>query len=130
MSRVRVLVVDDDDFMLELVAEQLEQIEFADVVPVSDGWSALAFVDDEIARPDLIVFDLGLTGLHGTEMIRLLADRGYRGGLVVMSGSPGHVLAAAAEIGEGYGLWVVDTVAKPVDPAALRAAVEQVQRQL
>jgi DNA-binding response OmpR family regulator len=76
------------------------------------------------------VFDLGLRDLHGTEMMRLLADRAYRGGVVVMSGSPQHVLEAAADIAQGYGLWVVDVVAKPVDPAQLRAAVEAVQRQV
>jgi len=119
---LRVLVVDDDDFMLELVAEQLEQIDGLEVVPVSDGWSALAFVDDAVARPDLIVFDLGLRDIHGTEVMRLLADRKYRGGLVVMSGSSRHVLDAAADIAQGYGLWLVDTVGKPIDPAQLRAA--------
>jgi CheY-like chemotaxis protein len=124
-----VLVVDDDDFMLELVAEQLELIEGVEVVPVSDGWSALAFVDDEVAPPDLLLFDLGLAGLHGTEMMRLLADRGYRGGVMVMSGSPRHMLDAAIDIAHGYGLWIVAAVTKPVDPAQLRAAVEQVQRQ-
>ncbi|MFM7684474.1 MAG: response regulator [Actinomycetota bacterium] len=129
MNPVRVLVVDDDDFMLELVSEQLEQIEGVEVVPVSDGWSALAFVDDEVARPDLMVFDLGLSGLHGTEMMRLLADRGYRGAVLVMSGSPRHMLDAAADIARGYGLHLLDAVSKPVDPAQLRAAVEQVQRQ-
>jgi len=129
MSSLRVLVVDDDDFMLELVAEQLEQIDGLEVVPVSDGWSALAFVDDAVARPDLIVFDLGLRDIHGTEVMRLLADRKYRGGLVVMSGSSRHVLDAAADIAQGYGLWLVDTVGKPIDPAQLRAAVETVQRQ-
>jgi len=129
MSSLRVLVVDDDDFMLELVAEQLEQIDGLDVVPVSDGWSALAFVDDVVARPDLIVFDLGLRDIHGTEVMRLLADRQYGGGVVVMSGSPQHVLDAAADIAVGYGLRLVDTIAKPLDPTRLRSAVERVQTQ-
>ncbi len=129
MSPLQVLVLDDDDFMLELVTEQLEQIGGVEVVSVSDAWSALAFVDDEVARPDLLVFDLGLRDLHGTEVMRMLADRHYAGGVVIISGSPQHVLDAAADIAVGYGLRLVDTIAKPLDPTRLRSAVERVQTQ-
>ena len=60
LSELSVMVVDDDDFMLEVVSELLRQMDVAEVVPVTDGWSALALVADGAVEPDVILLDLTL----------------------------------------------------------------------
>ena len=130
LSELSVMVIDDDDFMLELVSELLRQMGVAEVVPVTDGWSALALVADGAIEPDVILLDLTLEGMHGTEMLRHLATRKYTGALVMMSGSSGSLLRSASMLATDYGLVSVGEVVKPVDPARLREVLERVaQRQ-
>lgn len=126
LSALTVMVIDDDDFMLEVVSELLTQMGISSVVPMSDGWSALAFVADGAVRPDVILLDLSLEGMHGTEMLRHLANRGFAGALVMMSGSSGALLRAASGLATDYGLTAAGEVVKPVDPERLRAILEMV----
>jgi CheY-like chemotaxis protein len=98
LAALTVMVVDDDDFMLEVVSELLRQMGVGEVVPVSDGWSALAFVADEVVRPDVVLLDLTLDGMHGTEMLRHLASREFAGALVMMSGSSSALLRSASAL--------------------------------
>ncbi|HEX6417696.1 MAG TPA: response regulator, partial [Acidimicrobiales bacterium] len=65
----RILVVDDDPTVSEVVARYLERDGFA-VETVSDGRTAL---DRALAEPpDLVVLDLMLPGLDGLEVCRRL----------------------------------------------------------
>jgi CheY-like chemotaxis protein len=126
LSGLVVMVIDDDDFMLEVVSELLRQMGVGEVIPVSDGWSALAFVDDGAVQPDVMLLDLSLDGMHGTEMLRHLASRNFEGTLVVMSGSSDALLRSASTLAADYGLTTAGEVAKPVDPSRLRAVLERV----
>src|SRR5688572_10759034 len=65
----RILVVDDERDLVDLIAYNLGRNGY-DVLTASDGHAAL-----ELARresPDLVILDLMLPGLDGTEVARLL----------------------------------------------------------
>jgi two-component system OmpR family response regulator len=70
---VRILVVDDEPYIADLVSMALRYQGF-DVVSVATGHAALAAV--ERARPDLVVLDVMLPDLDGLEVSRLLKARG------------------------------------------------------
>jgi len=72
---VRVLVVDDEAYITELVATALRYEGF-DVASAGDGRSALSLV--ESFRPELIVLDVMLPDFDGFEVQRKLLDRGRR----------------------------------------------------
>jgi two-component system OmpR family response regulator len=70
---VRVLVVDDEAYITDLVATALRYEGF-DVASAASGRDALAL--GESFRPDLIVLDIMLPDFDGFEVQRRLTDRG------------------------------------------------------
>jgi len=74
-DRVRVLVVDDEANITDLVATALRYEGF-DVSTAGDGRSALSLVDS--FRPHAIVLDVMLPDLDGFEVQKRLVERGER----------------------------------------------------
>ena len=68
----RILVVDDEPTLVATLRFNLERERF-DVVVSSDGGEVLELV--EIHRPDLVLLDLMLPGMHGFEVCRALRKR-------------------------------------------------------
>jgi DNA-binding response OmpR family regulator len=69
MSRKRVLIVDDDPFMLQFLQLHLESQNY-ESLPVSDSITALSEARKQ--RPDLIILDLGLPGGGGMVFLQRL----------------------------------------------------------
>ncbi len=107
--RPRVLVVDDDPAIRELVATLLADEGWA-VRAAADGLVALAAA--EAWRPDLIVSDVAMPRLDGLGLLERLRQRGDRTPLVLIS--------AGASISARPNVWFV---AKPFDLDHLLAAV-------
>jgi DNA-binding response OmpR family regulator len=115
----RILVVDDEPKIVQLVRDYLERAGFA-VSTAGDGNEALMRAHQE--RPDLIVLDLGLPGLDGLEVTRRLRRD---------SGVPIIMLTARDEETDkvvGLELGADDYVTKPFSPRELEARVRAVLR--
>ena len=115
----RILVVDDEPKIVQLVRDYLERAGF-DVSTARDGNEALMRAHQE--RPDLIVLDLGLPGLDGLEVTRRLRRD---------SGVPIIMLTARHEETDkvvGLELGADDYVTKPFSPRELEARVRAVLR--
>jgi two-component system OmpR family response regulator len=74
-DRARVLVVDDEAYITDLVATALRYEGF-EVASAANGRDALSLV--ESFRPELIVLDVMLPDLDGFDVQRKLVDRGRR----------------------------------------------------
>jgi two-component system OmpR family response regulator len=74
-EQVRVLVVDDEPYITDLVATALRYEGF-EVASAATGREALGLVDT--FRPGLIILDIMLPDLDGFEVQRKLVDRGGR----------------------------------------------------
>jgi DNA-binding response OmpR family regulator len=114
-----VLVVDDEKKLRTLLREYLEREGYA-VLEAADGQMALDLA--RAARPDLVVLDLGLPGLPGDEVARLLRKDGDL---------PIVMLTAKASENDrvaGLRLGADDYVVKPFSPRELVARVEAVLR--
>lgn len=115
----RVLVVDDEPRIVQLVRDYLERAGFA-VSTARDGREALMRARQD--RPDLIVLDLGLPELDGLEVTRRLRRD---------SGVPIIMLTARDDETDkvvGLELGADDYVAKPFSPRELTARVRAVLR--
>ncbi len=115
----RVLVVDDEPRILQLVRDYLERAGFA-VSTAREGPEALMRARQD--RPDLIVLDLGLPGLDGLEVTRRLRRD---------SGVPIIMLTARDDETDkvvGLELGADDYVTKPFSPRELAARVRAVLR--
>lgn len=120
----RVLVVDDDEFLLDLTSELLQQLGVGEVLQAHDGAAALELVDNNLARPDVILCDVNMAGMDGIELLRHLAERDYHGALIVMSGSGEGLLASVGDLALVHGLNLVTVLRKPLDPDELLRALE------
>ena len=67
----KILLVEDDKFLRELIARKLIQEEY-EVSEVVDGEEALKFLAKE--RPDLVLLDLILPGIDGFEVLSRLKE--------------------------------------------------------
>lgn len=65
----KILVIEDDDLMRELVAVHLGDAGH-DVVPCADGAVAIRAILDQ--KPDLVVLDLGMPYIDGFELLAAL----------------------------------------------------------
>lgn len=119
MSTTRVLVVDDEAPIVELVRGYLAA-EGMDVAVAADGPSAVESVRDR--RPDVVVLDVMLPGLDGFEVLRQL--RTFSDAYVIM------LTARAEEIDRIVGLSVGadDYLVKPFSPRELVARVKALLR--
>ncbi|WP_419999081.1 response regulator transcription factor [Streptomyces boninensis] len=118
-ARSRVLVVDDDPTVAEVVAGYLDRAGHA-VTRAADGPAALARAAE--AWPDLVVLDLMLPGMDGLQVCRALRERG-----------PVPVIMLTARGDEedrivGLELGADDYVTKPFSPRELVLRVESVLR--
>ena len=113
---MRILIVEDDDAIAKPLAAGLEREGF-DVTRVSNGEDAL-----EAALPDLVLLDLRLPGMDGTEVCRRLRAR---------SDVPIIVVTAKGEEVDrvvGLELGADDYIVKPFGFRELRARIRAVMR--
>ena len=114
-----ILVVDDEEKILRLVASELKSQGFK-TVQAQNGADAIAEVDR--VRPDLVVLDILLPDHDGTEVLRRIRER---------SDVPVIFLSAkGADMDKirGLELGADDYVAKPFNPEELTARVRAVLR--
>jgi two-component system phosphate regulon response regulator PhoB len=103
----RILVVDDEKDLLKLVGYNLRQAGYR-VALAASGEEALESAAAE--RPDLVVLDLMLPGIQGTEVCRRLrADRGTRNTPIIMLTARGEEVDRIV----GFELGADDYVVKP-----------------
>ena len=85
MSQARkILVVDDDDDLRELLVEQFSQHD--EFEPIEAATAATALSVAESAAPDVVVLDVGLPDMDGREAVRLLRGCGYKNPIILITG--------------------------------------------
>lgn len=67
ITKMKVLVVDDNDFMRDLVASMLREIGFREIVHAGDGEAALQKVRSE--GPELILCDVDMEPMNGLDFV-------------------------------------------------------------
>jgi DNA-binding response OmpR family regulator len=115
LAGVRVLVVEDQAEMAEMVAAGLRRAQMAVDVAL-DGLSGLerALINDY----DVLVLDRDLPGLHGDEVCARLIAAGRRSRVLMLTAA-----ADSGDLVEGLGLGADDYLGKPFDFPVLVARV-------
>jgi DNA-binding response OmpR family regulator len=120
-SRGRILVVDDEPTIAEIVSRYIERAGYETRI-AADGHAALARASTW--HPDLVVLDLMLPGIDGLEVMRLLRENGGPRVAVILLTAKGE----QSDRIDGLRLGADDYVVKPFSPAELVARVEAVLR--
>ncbi len=122
MQKRHLLVVEDDEDILELVAYNLAKAGYR-VTKAATGREALARVAEE--PPDLVVLDLMLPETDGTEVCRRLKGDANTSAIpVVMLTAKGE----ESDIVAGLELGADDYITKPFSPQVLLARIRAVLR--
>jgi len=122
MAGARILVVDDDKKIVDLVALYLKRDGYQ-VLVAYDGPQALALTRQE--QPDLIILDLMLPGMDGLSLCRTLRAEGNRVPIIMLTA---RTLEEDKLIGLDLG--ADDYVTKPFSPRELMARVRAVLRRI
>jgi len=121
MAATRVLVVDDDPAIRQLLADYLGQHGY-EVALASSGAAMRAEL--ERAAPAVVLLDIGLPGEDGLTLARYLRER-HELGIIMVTGA-GDVVDRVA----GLEVGADDYIAKPFDPRELRARLKSVLRRI
>lgn len=121
---VRIMLLDDEPFMLKLLGRQLENLGYATLLPHSSGAAALGSIAGAAGAPDLILLDLNMPEMDGIEFVRHLVELRYAGSLVLISGEDERMLLAASKLVQAHSINVLGHLHKPVLPEALARLLE------
>ncbi len=122
MSKKRIIIVEDEPDMAELVAMRLQR-EGYDVETVGDGAEALEMI--RCSPPDLVLLDLMLPGIPGTEVATKLRNDARTAGVPII------MLTARSEESDivvGLHLGADDYITKPFSMSVLVARISAVLR--
>lgn len=117
----RILFVDDDASMRELVRAALASEPDFSVVTCSSGFEALIIVGQ--LRPDLIMMDVTMPRLNGPETLECLRamELGHHTPVVFVAAG-----MTPAELKRLYMLGAAEVIAMPFDPAELPAIIRAI----
>lgn len=116
--RRRVMICDDEPDFRAIVVDVVRGME-----PVEVGRPEDFAGTYEAGAPDIVVLDIVMPNIDGLELVDWLADAGYRGRLVLVSGYNPNYARAAHTMADLKGIAGVTVLQKPVSLADLRAVL-------
>lgn len=118
---MKILLVDDDPFVLKLLSVQLRTFAQPDIELVchTSGQAALGFLQRD-QQVDIVFCDLQMPEMDGVEFVRHLVRLSYAGSLVLFSGENYRTRQAVEQLARAHGLQVLGTLGKPVATESLR----------
>ena len=111
-----ILLVEDDPNQLLLYETELQE-EGHEVVSATNGFDALASLDDEM--PDLVVMDLSMPGMDGIDAMSRMLGKNHRLPIILNT--------AYSSYKDNFRAWSADAyVVKSPDLTPLKNAIKQV----
>jgi len=124
MKKAKILVVDDEKDIIELVRYNLEKEGFI-VISATDGEKALELVLKK--EPEMVILDLMLPGVDGLDVCRELKRNDQTSSIpIIMLTAKGE----ESDIVIGLELGADDYITKPFSPRVLVARVKAVLRRI
>ena len=120
-ERPRLLIVEDDEQLAQLLLEYLSQHGF-ELSRVASGHAGVEKIRE--LNPDLVVLDLMLPGMNGLDVCRQVRDS-YAGAILMLTASQSEADHVA-----GLELGADDFVNKPIEPRVLLARIRTQLRRL
>jgi excisionase family DNA binding protein len=119
-GRARVLVVDDESGIREVIAESLSRRATPyDVMTAADGFEAGRLV--ATFRPDVVLLDLRMPGLDGFQVCRTIKGDSETASTVVIAMTGYHTQETEARILECGAL---RCLCKPLEPSAVATVID------
>ena len=126
LSSIRILLIDDDDFQIDFISDLLGQLGVQDIRSAAGGEAAIQMLSTRAQFPDLILCDIHMPGIDGFELMKLLGDRDFSGGVILMSGQGSRVLYSASLVAQLARLNFLGTIEKPLQKETLLPMLERI----
>lgn len=122
-SAVKILVLDDESFMLKLLNRVLSNLGYGSITLCDSGRAALEKIANADADtvPNVILLDLNMPEMDGIEFVRHLVDLHYPGSLILVSGEDERILQTTEKLVRAHKIPILGYLHKPVTPDALAA---------
>jgi EAL domain-containing protein (putative c-di-GMP-specific phosphodiesterase class I)/ActR/RegA family two-component response regulator len=120
----RILLVDDDPFMLGMQSRMLRAMGFDKLATAGGAESALPLLGDENRPVDVILCDLNMPGIDGIEFLQILNAAAYRGSVILLSGEGVRIMHTVRKLFDGSPMVILGALEKPASRAALSALLE------
>jgi YesN/AraC family two-component response regulator len=125
---MHVLLVDDDEFMLELIADMLRDLGISSITTAADGRRGIAAFQSAMRAPDIVICDINMPDTDGFQMMELLAKENRKCGFILMSGLDQRYVNSATLMARFHHLNILGALHKPVEKHALADLVAKWQR--
>jgi CheY-like chemotaxis protein len=122
MDKKRLLVIDDDAPILHLITAIGEGCGLH-VQATSVPKEFLEILETD--EPDIVVLDLVMPKFDGIEVLKRMNDQKINSKLVLISGAEKDLLGRASKLAKAWGLNVLATYSKPLDPATIEASFKE-----
>ena len=128
LHSLRALIVDDDEFILDVVEETLRSFGIENVARATCGEEALRALDGPSQEPALLICDLNMENIDGIEFLRHLGARGCKAAVVVLSASDGRLLHSVNRLAAEHRLRFLGSLKKPLEVEELHAMLMKLNR--
>ncbi len=126
MENISVLILDDDEFILEVVQAMLSGLNIVTVHACSSGSQALASLTMDNPL-QVVLCDLNMPGMDGIQFIRHLVQCQYAGGIIVLSGEDPRTLQTVENLVRAHQLRLLGVLQKPVDRQSLLNLLDRIR---
>ena len=121
---MKILIVDDDAFILQLASKMLEKNGYANVDTAHSGAEALEKIGGTDTPPELVLCDLKMPEMDGLEFARNLVDYQYKGAVIIVSGADRRILDSAEKLLKAHKINVLGQLQKPFNSEDLTALLD------
>ncbi|SMQ24702.1 EAL domain, c-di-GMP-specific phosphodiesterase class I (or its enzymatically inactive variant) [Pseudomonas helmanticensis] len=125
MKPCSILIVEDHPFQHLYLQNLFSELGDFDLACARDGEEALDYLKQRDF--DLVLTDLLMPGMDGVQFIQGLAAQRSRPALAIMSAASRRMLMGASLVASNLQVKVIGLISKPVNAAALRCLIDQLQ---
>ncbi len=118
----KILIVDDDEILREMLQEQLSLHEEFEVRDVENGTEALKAIEED--HYDLVLLDVDMPDMDGREVCKIMRRRGYKGPVIMLTAKDSEADTILG-LDSGANDYVTKPFRLPVLLARMRAHLRQ-----
>lgn len=130
IAAISFLVIEDNAFTSIVVCKALRSIGAEQVATARTGREALDLLTSMDSPPAVLLLDLRMPEMGGVELLRWLAERHYKGHVILTTGVDERTLVSVEDVARKSDINILGRLPKPVKAQALSDLLSQLPQTL